>query len=185
VKIKLLYLLLFISCFTNAQTEVALVYFKDKPNASTYLNNPQLILSEKSLQRRSNQSIQLNETDAPIHQNYVLQLKQVDGVSVLATSKWFNAVYVQADLPILQNLINFSFVSKIKFFNKNLQGVSRKLTTSSTYVSKWDNQNVTSDLLYGNGQNQIQLHNGNLLHNEGFKGNGITIAVFDTGFSGC
>lgn len=38
------------------------------------------------------------------------------------------------------------------------------------------------DSVYGLAINQIQLSNGDKLHREGFKGQGMTIAVIDAGF---
>jgi len=43
--------------------------------------------------------------------------------------------------------------------------------------------NSFSEMEYGPSWWQTAIHNGNLLHNNGFTGNGITIAVLDAGFS--
>lgn len=41
---------------------------------------------------------------------------------------------------------------------------------------------VHPDSIYGLAVDQIQLSNGDKLHEEGFKGQGMTIAVIDAGF---
>ena len=47
------YFFLFFCCLSTAQDdEHAWVYFNDKPNFETYLNNPNLIFTEKSLQKK-------------------------------------------------------------------------------------------------------------------------------------
>ena len=38
------------------------------------------------------------------------------------------------------------------------------------------------DINYGDGYGQIAIHNGHLLHAEGFRGEGMLIAVIDAGF---
>src|SRR4030095_8957370 len=35
---------------------------------------------------------------------------------------------------------------------------------------------------YGNSIGQVQIHEGEFLHNQGFRGEGMTIAVLDAGF---
>ena len=42
----------------------------------------------------------------------------------------------------------------------------------------------TKLLRYGTSSDQIFMHNGQVLHNEGFRGQGMLIAVTDAGFSG-
>ena len=42
----------------------------------------------------------------------------------------------------------------------------------------------SSRYLYGSSYNQINMHNGHLLHNIGADGQNMMIAIFDSGFNG-
>ena len=68
---KIYLFLLLVSGFIGFSQEDAWVYFKDKPNAATDLANPSTILSQKALDRRSNQGIALDSKDAPVYQPYI------------------------------------------------------------------------------------------------------------------
>lgn len=181
MKSKLLLLLIGWSLASIAQTEDAFVYFNTKPNATYYLENPLEILSERALLRRQNQNISLDVTDVPIHMPYVTEVG--NSVLVLAQSKWLNAVYVRGDYQTILDLNDFTFVEKIEFANKNLNFQEPKIAPmqkSSGTQQSLDVQNF----LYGDSANQIQMHNGEYIHQEGFTGSGKIIAVIDTGFEG-
>jgi serine protease AprX len=49
--------------------------------------------------------------DIPIHQPYVDQVSNAEGITVKAKSKWFNCVHVRGELTNIQALANFSFVN--------------------------------------------------------------------------
>ncbi|MPT36054.1 MAG: peptidase S8, partial [Flavobacterium sp.] len=91
------YFTLLILLFYNVSfsQEDAWVYFLDKPNAQTFLNNPLSILSQRALDRRTTQGIALDEKDVPIHQSYIDQVTATPGVTVMAQSKWLNALHVR------------------------------------------------------------------------------------------
>ena len=73
MKAKLLFFILFISTVNFAQ-EDAWVYFKDKPNASFYFANPLEMLSQRALDRRTTQRIELDVIDVPVEQTYIDQV---------------------------------------------------------------------------------------------------------------
>ena len=67
--------------------EDAWVYFKDKPNAQLFFNAPLNVLSQRALDRRTNQNIALDLTDVPIETTYITQVKSSTGITVMAQSK--------------------------------------------------------------------------------------------------
>src|SRR5690606_9987481 len=109
------------------QTEDAFIYFNNKPNAQYFLNNPLEMLSQRALERRQNQNIPLDITDAPVHLPYINQIE--NSVLVLAQSEWLNAVYVRGDYQAILALNNLSFVENIEFANKSLNPQGRKSTS--------------------------------------------------------
>ncbi|MFY0604143.1 MAG: S8 family serine peptidase [Flavobacteriaceae bacterium] len=177
---KVLLFLCFIYSSILFAQEDAWVYFVDKPNASTFLNNPTSMLSQRALDRRSKQNISVDFTDVPIDITYYNAIKNVTGITVLAKSKWLNAIHVrgnQSDIDGLETL--FSFVLKIDFANKllNNRGVSQQQTAHHL-----EKLNTNENFNYGNATNQIEMLKGDYLHEEGYTGDGMIIAILDAGF---
>ena len=180
-KLLLFTLLVFNFCFSQ---EDAWVYFNDKPDATFYLSNPLQMLSQRALDRRTSQGITLNESDVPISQNYIDQVVTSTGITVLAKSKWLNALHVRGLQTDIEAIRNFSFVNRIEFADRNLN--SRNVPTNR--VNEIQNVNKELEILvdfnYGNSANQIQMLNGHFLHQQDFTGQGKIIAVMDNGFTG-
>ena len=69
---NLTYFFLFFCCLTIGQdNEHAWVYFNDKPNFETYLDNPNLILSEKSIQKKNNKNVSIDYLDVPVYKKFI------------------------------------------------------------------------------------------------------------------
>jgi len=181
---KILFLLtLFISFTSLAQEEDAWVYFSDKPNAPTYLSNPLTMLSQRALDRRTAQNIALDVTDVPVYQNYIDQITTATGITVMAKSKWLNALHVRGTQVAIQNLETLAFVSSIDFANTTLNTkLNHPKTTKIKEVNKQLEDLTTYN--YGNSANQVQMLNGHLLHQQNYTGQGKIIAVLDSGFIG-
>src|SRR6056300_1480662 len=91
----LLFLIFIYSTTFFAQQEDAWLFFKDKPNAAAYTANPLTMLTQKAIDRREKQNITIDETDVPIHQSYINNIKNSLGITVLGKSKWLNALHIQ------------------------------------------------------------------------------------------
>ena len=175
--------LLFFISFTfgciNAQTELVFVFFKDKPNKALFFANPLSELTQKSLDRRIQLGISLNDQDAPIDQNYIQNIKNL-GFSVSDQSKWLNGVAVNATATQISLLQSQPFVQNVESFVKNTSGGKNK----SAYKFEKFNQEFDNKINFNYGTSEEQTNQINLktLHQQGFTGNGIAIAVFDTGF---
>lgn len=181
-KIMLLMVLLFTAGLCFAQ-EDAWVYFKDKPDSEFYLSNPSEMLSQKALDRRTKQNIALDEKDVPLHTAYVESIVASPGISVMAKSKWLNALHIRGtkeDILLLQTL---EFVSYVEFADKSLNSTSRTSNQQQVVAVKKELETQT-DFNYGTSANQIQMLNGHLLHQSNYTGTGMTIAVLDAGFPG-
>lgn len=182
MKIKYLFFFLWISTAMFSQ-EDAWVYFKDKPNAQAYFDNPDLMLSQRALDRRSAQSIALNLTDVPLEAAYVNQIKTSTGITVMAQSKWLNALHIRGSQVNINAVKALSFVDKVVFANKALNLTSKK--GSENEITATNNKLKTSiNYNYGTSANQIQMLNGHVLHQQNYTGSGKIIAVLDGGFPG-
>lgn len=179
---KLLFLSIFIFLSNVNAQEDAWVYFTDKPNTSTYIASPLTMLSQRALDRRAMQNINLDATDVPISQAYINQIKNATGITVMAKSKWLNALHIRGSVAAIAALSSLSFVSAIKYANHSLNARLHSPKHKTKAVNK--QLSVDETYNYGNSANQIQQLNGHLLHQQNFTGNGKIIAVLDSGFIG-
>ncbi|KLT68255.1 MULTISPECIES: S8 family serine peptidase [unclassified Flavobacterium] len=182
MKNNYLFFLLLFSSALFAQ-EDAWVYFNAKPNAQFYLDNPLQMLSQRALDRRTNQNIALSSTDVPVETTFVTQVKQSTGITVMAQSKWLNALHIRGSQADINALKNFTFVDKVVFANKILNTTSKKDTENKIAKTK-DKFKATVNYAYGASANQIQMLNGQVLHQQNYTGSGKIIAVLDAGFPG-
>lgn len=181
---KFILIILVLTSFSVFSQEDAWIYFTNKPEAATYLSNPLSMLTQRALDRRTNQNIPLDVKDVPIHQDYLNQILNANGITVKAKSKWLNAVHVRGTQSNIEALSLFSFVSFIDFANGNLNAKASNSSSSNVLNSINKNLDATIDYNYGTSGNQIQMLNGHLLHEQNFTGQGKIIAVLDSGFTG-
>ena len=180
---KLFPLFAFLIAIQSVAQEDAWIFFKDKPNSATFIANPLTMLSQRSLDRRSNQNIALDTKDVPVDASYYAQIKNATGITILAKSKWLNAVHVQGTQININNVkANFSFVDKVEFANRTLNSKGKVVQSTSTITKRNKFSEIATDFNYGNAANQIEMIKGDYLHTQGFTGNGMHIAVIDAGF---
>lgn len=181
--------LLFVFLFINAQGQFSkyVVQFTDKATTPFSINNPSAFLSAKAIERRNKQNISIDETDLPVSPGYVDSVRLAGNVIILNQSKWLNQVCIETqDSSALSKIRRFSFVknsnpvkrvSKPGFISKN------KFTEQINKVANpLSPLNPTGEYSYGNSFNQIKIHDGQYLHNAGFHGEGMLIAIIDAGF---
>ncbi|MEW4924224.1 S8 family serine peptidase [Algibacter sp. 2305UL17-15] len=180
MKSGLCLLVLLFSCFILFAQEDAWVYLTDKQDVVTSIANPISILTQKAIDRKNRHGVSIDARDVPVNESYISQLKGETGITVLAKSKWFNAVHVRGDLSDIQALGGLSFVNTIDFADKNLNTTSK--FSKEKRVSKLEGSFTTFD--YGDAANQIEMFNGDALHQHpsNYTGTGMTIAVLDAGF---
>ncbi len=167
------------------------IRFKDKNNSSYSIDNPSAFLTAKSIERRTKQGITIKENDLPVNSWYVDSLINV-GAKVLTKSKWYNAVTISTSDPaVIEKIRQFSFVvqvDKVTKYKKNLKENDIEIDLSEISDDKnkvsVDNKDLTKskEYNYGKGKNQIEMLGGIYMHNHGYKGEGMTIAVLDGGF---
>ena len=174
---KISYLLILFVSFSAFCQEDAWVYFNNKPNAISQLNTPLDFLTQRALDRRTNQGIALNVNDAPLHQPYVDQITNATGITVKAKSKWLNCLHIRGSVADINALTLLPFVNHVRFADAALNA---KTATPSQPIPINKQLDVTTTFNYGNSQNQIQMLNGHLLHQANYTGTGKIIAVFDS-----
>jgi hypothetical protein len=176
----------FFSVNVSAQFTKYVVKFKDKTGTPFSINNPAQFLSQRSIDRRAKQNIPIDETDLPIVPRYIDSVRLSGTVSILNQSKWLNQVCIETtDAAALVKINSFSFVI-------NTQPVKRISHQPITARKKFirETKEITSplspaginDFNYGNSFGQIHIHEGEYLHNKGFRGEGMLMAIIDAGF---
>ncbi len=184
--------LLFSSLNSQAQFSKYIIKFKDKTGTPFSINNPSQYLSPKAIQRRTKQNISIDSTDLPITPRYIDSIRLAGNVTVLNRSKWLNQVCIQTtDAAALAKINSFPFVISSSAVMRIQQGLPSADTERKKIIVK-DNLRTASILQttqttadffnYGNTYAQIHIHEGEFLHNKGFKGQGMLVAVMDAGF---
>jgi serine protease AprX len=192
-KLFLLISSLFLISFMYAQqsgAEMYVVSFVDKGVTKNAKVNASKYLSEKSVERRLKQKISFNQTDIPLNEQYLKEVSK-SGVKILTRSRWLNTIVIEADNQAVTNISTLPFVSSVKPINslakRQSTSISEKPFFKPETVSPWINESkkqVSADSYnYGTAFNQINQLKGQSLHNMGFSGQGMTIAVIDAGFN--
>lgn len=150
----------------------------DKKNNSFTLNSPGEFLSARSILRRQKANISIVEQDLPVSDFYIDSLKSF-GLTIIGSSKWFNGVVAEtSDTMLLDSLSYLDFVDN---FSIEYDNFSAKLLEFESNFSNIEN-NYFTDNDYGSSFSQLNILGGLGLHELGFKGKGIQIAVLDAGF---
>ncbi len=180
-----------------AQITERLVYFTDKDGTTFSTSRPSEFLTQKSVDRRAKQNIAITEQDLPVNADYISQLKDL-GAEVSYAIKWFNAAIIKADDSILVQIEALTFVERIDkiALNSDLNRIARisatcnidsedelcKTVNVNGIASTKDVKDNEENFDYGNSLAQIQMLGVDKMHQEGFLGQGIHIAVLDGGF---
>lgn len=163
----------------------------DKNNSPYSINNPSEYLSERAIAKRARFNIAITEQDLPVNPQYIQQIQAVGAdIQILCSCKWFNTVTIYCpDSSELQQIAGLPFVSDILAvanYDLNARGPKPSAVPEVGYepivANHFRDSIVPYD--YGYGIAQIAIHNGQLLHNEGFRGDSMLIAVFDGGWNG-
>ncbi len=151
-----------------------LVEFTDKHNSIYSVGAPNEFLSERAIERRSKFSIEITEQDFPVNKIYTDSLLHFNAV-LHVTSRWFNsAVFFTNSSTFSDSAKACTFVSDVTLVFRGIPNKSAKAN------NKW--QTGIDEINYGSSYNQIAMCNAQKLHNKGYMGNGLQIAVLDGGF---
>lgn len=171
---------LFIGFSLSAQEEAAWVYFKDKANVQQALANPKSILTQAAITRKNRHGIPIDKRDVPVNPNYISTVKDQMGITVHAKSKWFNCVFVTGTKNNIAALKTLTFIERVVFADRSLNGSGIKRPYQAQ--RKQNKFSTQVDFNYGEAANQVQMLQVDYLHQQGFTGEGIRIAIIDAGF---
>ena len=165
----------FISSNSWAVVNRYVVFFKDKSGTIYSVLSPQVFLSQRAIDRRIKHGIPISEVDFPINQSYFDGVKST-GAETYFQSRWMNALLIQCDDSLLASIEALSYVDHIVFVAPN----------SKLLINGRKKENFQVNDSKGSELTDIQLQQVGLdqMHLDGFRGEGILIAIFDDGFPG-
>lgn len=171
----------------NAQYPKLIVQLRDRAGSSFSLSNPSQYLSERAIQRRLRSGIAIDSSDLPVSSRYIDSIRRAGNVAILSTSKWLNQVLIETtDQNALNKIRTFAFVKSARGvgYRSIPDTVKPKLEKPTTTVATEAQRFAGAGDVYNYGSNyqQVHIHEGEFLHNKGFDGKTMQIAVLDAGF---
>lgn len=182
--ILILFCLINFQSIINAQSKIYWVELKDKNSNSFFLDKPSEYLSERAIERRERQNIKITKQDLPVSISYVNSIKNI-GVVVKSKSKWFNAILIECDESKISSIQNLAFVKSIKEIKSTSSISVDKLEIENNFSSNFPETNYfdrTNVYNYGLSFNQANQIGVDCMHNNGYNGQGVVVAVLDAGF---
>ncbi|MFK7947604.1 MAG: S8 family serine peptidase [Saprospiraceae bacterium] len=154
------------------------VQFKDKKGTPYNIFEPEEFLSPRAIERRQRLGIPVDEMDLPVSPKYIGELKK-QGARIYTVSKWFNAatIYLENEAAI-DKIRSLPFVNNVEATGRYRKPRPIRKRKNRDYRKKYPQ----IDNYYGHGWNQISMLNGHTLHQIGYRGEGMLVAVLDGGF---
>lgn len=160
---------------TIAQTQYFFyVQLSNKHNNPYSLTQPEQYLSQRAIDRRNAYGLECDSTDLPVNPGYISEISS-KGVKVHNRSKWLNGITIRmADTSVVSQIRSLPFVKWVKY-----SGQMNSAALPAPRKAKFGSETYN----YGTSATQINQLNGSTLHNAGYTGKGIHIAVLDAGFN--
>ncbi|MCF6170377.1 MAG: S8 family serine peptidase [Bacteroidales bacterium] len=165
------------------------IQFTDKNNSPYSTDNPEEFLTQRAIDRRNAQDISIMENDIPVNTAY-LQGVAAKGADLLFATRWLNGVTVYTDNPsVIDDILTLPYVeSALKLEDRADRG-KKAFFENESYGEAFTSGDMKSKLApstleYGLALGQIDQINGIPLHDQGYQGQGMVIAVLDAGFQG-
>lgn len=184
---SILVLVIMMAGHTMAQNRWV-IFFTDKNNSPYSVSNPSAYLSQRAIDRRANQGIAITPHDFPVNPAYVNGLVNA-GAQVINTSRWFNSATVIINDPaVLGSILALPYISDWKLIGRMGAGhqVPPKFSDDKiiSKVPVTASPMRTAAFNYGSSFNQVAMLKGDIMHQNGYTGEGMVIAVLDAGFPG-
>lgn len=166
--------------YPGGKTYLVRVSLADKNFSPYSLDKPHDFLSYRAIKRRERQHLAVDSTDLPVSPQYVRAVA-ASGFEVVGRSKWNNTLLVKCpSLDRLEVLKSLTFVKDVRVVFSSPDSTAAAHRT--IYTEHLNRLTPDSSDLYGASGPQIRAMDGVRLHQAGFRGRGMLIAVVDAGF---
>ncbi|MDY6379712.1 MAG: S8 family serine peptidase [Bacteroidales bacterium] len=147
---------------------VFFVSFTDKPEKSA------AALSPRAVEQRAKWDIPTDAMDYPVAHLYVDSLRRM-GAKVFHTSRWFNGATIEMSDELASKVQALDFVDAVEMTRDNSESLYASKRRVITREETSDDPGIITE-------QQLGLYNLLPLHEAGFEGEGILMAVCDGGF---
>lgn len=157
-----------------------IIEFKDKENNPFSIDEPAAFLSQRAINRRIRLGIPVTVNDLPVNPEYIEQVTNT-GAILINKSKWLNSISIETSDTAVIELINALPFVKVSYpVAPRFSNPTKHLMEERTDFS----EKLASEKLldYGKSTSQIEMLHGSSLHQQGYMGEGMIIAVLDIGF---
>lgn len=182
------YFFLFTILFLGSELGMAqdryAVFFKYKPQQEFSLANPSKFLTSKAIQRREREKAPVDSLDLPVTSSYVQGLRS-HSQEILYVSKWLNAAVVVSDSTGKKGMEALPYVQKVQWVAKGfISKTGNRMDGEGPLpvAKKWALEDSFREAASYDFQNQLLGIPD--MHQAGFTGKGVTVAIFDSGFPG-
>ena len=158
------------------------VFFTDKGislendmDTAIYQHKIQTPLKARMRRQRAN-GYDVDISDLPVYTKYIEGVLRLGG-TVRVTSRWLNGVTLEVSNRIIPEILKLPYVSSVepvKTAKREMHFPSQRAPARNSTVRVAEN--------YGMSTTQVQQINADALHNKGYHGEGMIIALLDTGF---
>jgi len=169
---RALMLVILVSAAARAQTNRYMVFFADKSGTPHSVGVPSTFLSDKAVQRRTKAQAAIVDEDLPVVPGYVTQVRAT-GAKAFFTTRWMNGVLVEATPSQLASIEALPFVLSTDYVAPNHRLMGGRKT-------QWNQSSATTGVT----DNQLGMLGLDSMHADGYRGEGVMVAVLDSGFPG-
>jgi len=181
---------------STSSTEVSIktvwVFFTDKgysDDVNDLMYRHETQLSSKTRERRwKAQGSAVDVSDLPVYSPYIDGVLQL-GATLRVTSRWLNGITAQVPDSVISQIRQLPYVSAVEsvitYRRKRLKTQDPRLKTQDSRLKAYDSYRAPGSILhtiYGASSAQIHQIKAEVLHDKGYHGEGIIIALLDTGF---
>ena len=163
------------SMSASAQENRYMVFFTDKEGTPFSVAEPLEFLSEKAIDRRLKQGIDISSRDLPVQPAYVAGVRNA-GAGAFFTTRWLNGVLIQCEPDVVSAVESLPYVARVEFVAPlaKLEMGGRR-----SFNLRRKNHHTGFET-----ENQLQMIGIDRMHEANHKGQGVTIAILDSGFPG-
>ncbi|MEN8202573.1 MAG: S8 family serine peptidase [Bacteroidota bacterium] len=175
-------LILFLSPTLFAQEiadSVFWVYLTDKDENGYQIDQPDAFLSRRSIDRRAWQGLGIDRRDLPVNGNYVQEIRDM-GVQVKHISRWLNGIaMINATEALYRQVLEKSFTDTLPWFPETDELFFPPRPGGSRFAPPLE---TAPEFEYGVAMEQVTMLKMDHVHQLGYTGKGVWIAVLDAGF---
>lgn len=170
------------------EIQLVWVYFRDKGDAGRRLGEARDVLSPRALERRARRGLNPSLValeDVPPVPEYIRAVRE-RVTRFRHVSRWFNAVSAEANEAQIAAIAALPFVDRIDIIRRYRRGEPEPSVPTGGSRSKAQTEPRQKQLQidYGTSFGQLEQIRVPAVHDLGFHGEGVVIALFDTGFKG-